>query len=361
YQQVIEHLPTNRVVLPDYESVFRREQTEQVFQRIINGETVIVSGVKGCGKTSLLRQLEGLAHEKGKSALYINRQTLPYTAEKIQSFLLRSAESLGLEAENFEALIDLIRKQQAILLIDEYTGVLIPDLDKAEQGRHEALTRLVKLANKEKVPMAIVVHAIPKILDRALEQLSLDRESVIIPKAATKDEIDVTLSCGSIYPRGESPQSPQALIIEPGTADVTLTIAGTQPGIINELIQDIYYREKKSQKPSPRVSPSLVFDFWQGESRNFLNKPIVHRVLSLAKYHFQENKGQLTLFRHVFSLPDQEDHLQAADQIRTADSGKILAPVKEDWLRLGLVREEGNKILIDGLVIAAAVCTPKIF
>lgn len=352
YKHVIEHLPTTHVLWPDMLSVFRPDETASTFRTMEEQGPVIISGYHGAGKSSLLRLLEGHAKRIGRPSLSIDSFNLTRPKVDMLTSLLDHGHHRRFEGQSIEDIARSLAELKAVLLVDELTHVFG---DAASEGRYAPLISLIDQAAKLGVPTALVIHYLPDRLRRAYELLpSLNQQRLMIPRYATMDETASVMLHGAVYTYGEQPKKPQVLEVENGAVEQMRYYAGAKPAILSQFIQDFYTEQLDVSNPQGQITTAAVDNFWSRNVKETLRWSILDRVLRLGESYFKDDSERI-LFQQAFNLPTMWEYKKTPEHIRIVDSKDLLPEVRDRWIKMGLVREEAGKIMIDGLLTAMAI------
>jgi len=352
---------TNNPILPDRKTVVRQDQVEDIYAKLAEDDAfLIISGVKGCGKSTLLRQIEGLAQESGRTAVYIDKQVVWGKDPDGTADCLRQKLGFDQEWVSAEDAAVQLKERNIILLVDEYTALAYGE-DVPEPML--PLVRLVKAAKSHSVPTALVIHDIPEAINNGLQTLELSQDCIVKPAPLVTGEIMRILKHGTSYPRGGEPASLLGIEVEDSAGVAVMELAGDQAILVNLLIKELYIRQARVEKPSEKVTGAMFQELLQDrDNLKFVcNSTQTRRVFGFAIDYFNDNPEKVDTFVSTFTLEDyflNRNWFQAGKKVEDTEISKnaLDDQDRQDWLRLGLVRDEEGQLVINGEILADAIC-----
>lgn len=283
----------NDGMLPTNESHYRLGEPANVWKLIDQKHLLVISGTKGEGKTSLLRQLEG-EHPNQFTYWTVNDSDL-YTEE----FDLDDQTIHG-----YDDLLSYLRDTGRTFGIDEYTQILD---DVRGRPEYEKFKQFVAHVHSLGVPLAIVIHHVPRLLDRfIMDSDDLEYDQIYYPKPITPEELHFGSLHGPFHRRDSVPFTPSILKIDDGLGAKVLEIAGDNPLLINSfwtrLIQDLFTTDFDG-----RISAETLHNFWFNQSRSSRTGSYnITRVFDFAWNRFRADPKELGYFKQIISSPNPD-------------------------------------------------------
>lgn len=313
-------------MLPKNEAHYRRGEPAAVWNKLNTENLVIISGTKGEGKTTLLRQLEGEHPDQ-----------FTYWTVDDNQLNLEEFDLDGQTIEGYDNLLKHFLDTGRVFGIDEYTRILdnikgAPDYLKFKD--------FVNQAHSLGIPMVLVVHHVPRLIDRfVMDSEDLDYDQIYYPKPVSLDELQFSSHHGPFHKRGSAPFAPSALKIDDGLEMEVLKIAGDNPLLINSLwtrlLNNLFLTNFDGH-----FSTQTIHDYWFNLSKAYRTDSLnITRVFDFAWMRFKADPKEFAYFTQVISSPQP-------------DFSSVDIRLLIEWEHLHLVRKDkDDNYVINGQIV----------